>query len=169
MPLPNGSRGYQKYLKRYAMLDHRRCFCATITLVATANVTLPDGTTVIIEGSAEEVALLLERVSRTGAESASPRSIRPGGNRRSRGSLSRKQTTQRPPRSAAKGPADYIRELAANNFFETKRGLGQVKAKLEEQAHIYPVTHLSPALFRLVKSKELRRIKEEGQWKYVNP
>src|SRR5258708_6601116 len=137
--------------------------------VATANVTLPDGTTVTIDGSVEEVALLLERISRTGAQFTDERSSRTTSSRRSRGRASRKPMAERLGRSTPKGTADYIRELAASNFFETKRGLGEVKAKLEEQAHIYPVTHLSPVLFRLVKSKELRRIKEEGQWKYVNP
>jgi hypothetical protein len=67
-----------------------------------------------------------------------------------------------------KGPADHIRELVADDFFKTKQGLGDVKKKLEEGAHIYPITSLSPALFRLVRLKELRRIKEGGVWKYVN-
>jgi hypothetical protein len=56
-----------------------------------------------------------------------------------------------------------------DDFFKTKRGLGEVQKKLEEGAHIYPVTHLSPVLFRLVGARELRRIKEGGTWKYVNP
>jgi hypothetical protein len=62
-----------------------------------------------------------------------------------------------------------IRELRDNDFFTSKRGLGDVQKALEEGAHIYPVTTLSPVLFRMVRGKELRRLKEDGAWKYVNP
>ncbi len=72
-------------------------------------------------------------------------------------------------RASAKGPVGYVRELVAVDYFKTKRGLGDVQKKLEEGAHIYAVTHLSPAMTRLVRTKELRRIKEGGTWKYVNP
>jgi hypothetical protein len=136
--------------------------------MATANVTLPDGTTVTIDGTPEEVAILVERISRPGERFEQRRTTRSStsGNRKTRSGHAR---TGAQGRSTSKGPADYIRELAASDFFATKRGIGEVQAKLEEQAHIYPVTHLSPVLFRLVKSKELRRIKDEGQWRYVNP
>jgi hypothetical protein len=122
-----------------------------------ANLVLPDGTTVTIEGTADEVANLIGRLS--------------GGTLPTSGIGSR--TARKRPiaraRTRAVGPADHIRELIASNFFNSKRGLGDVQKKLEEGAHIYPITHLSPVLFRLVKAKELRRIKEGGAWKYVNP
>ena len=52
-------------------------------------------------------------------------------------------------------------------FFASKRGLGEIKGKLDEQAHFYPVTTLSPAMVRLVRKREIRRIKEDGTWKIV--
>ena len=67
------------------------------------------------------------------------------------------------------GPIDYIRELIEQDFFNGKRALGEIKEKLDEEAHFYPATSLSPALVRLVRKRELRRIKEDGSWKYVNP
>jgi hypothetical protein len=132
--------------------------------VAKANVVLADGTKVTIEGTAEEVAALLQRIS-----GGAPQ---PSGSATSKGTKGRrgKSTAKRgTAKTKVKGPADYIRELVAENYFKTKRGLGDVQKKLEERAHIYPVTHLSPVLFRLARARELRRIKEGGTWKYVNP
>jgi hypothetical protein len=128
-----------------------------------ANVVLEDGTKVTIEGTAEEVAAVLQRISGSSQLSG-------GGSSESTERRRRKATTKKlSDTKRNKGPADYIRELIADDFFRTKRGLGDVQKKLEEGAHIYPVPHLSPALFRLVRARELRRIKEGGTWKYVNP
>lgn len=129
-----------------------------------ANVVLANGTTVTIDGTAEDVAAVLQRIS--GGPQPSPGGGPPKSTRRRRG-----KSTAKGGRGMVKtwGPADYIRELVADDFFKTKRGLADVQKKLEEGAHVYPVTHLSPALFRLVRAKELRRIKESGTWKYVNP
>jgi hypothetical protein len=129
----------------------------------TANVVLGDGTKVTIEGTVEEVAILLKRISGDKSQ-VSEGGSSAGTERRRRKSITKGSSDKRKP----KGPADYIRELVADDFFKVKRGLGDVQKKLEEGAHIYPVTHLSPVLFRLVRARELRRIKEGGMWKYVN-
>jgi hypothetical protein len=127
-----------------------------------ANLVLPDGTKVTIDGTTEEVATLLGRIS--GNPPTAP-AVGPAPKRR-RATNSPKGLS---PGGKAKGPKDYVRDLLADDFFKTKRGLRDVQKKLEEGAHIYAVTHISPALFRLVRDKELRRIKEEGTWRYVNP
>ena len=126
-----------------------------------ANIVLADGTKVMVEGTPDEVAAVLQRIT---ANVSSPPALNASRTPRKK-AAARSTSSKAPP----KGPADYIRALAADDFFKTKRGLADVQKKLEEGAHIYPVTHLSPALFRLVRSKELRRIKEGGTWKYVNP
>lgn len=129
---------------------------------------LADGTKVTIDGTTEEVAALIQRIS-----AATPGPAARGaaaGTRRRRGKAltpSDGKTASR--KASAKGPVGYIRELAGADYFKTKRGLGDVQKKLEEGAHIYAVTHLSPAMTRLVRTRELRRIKEGGTWKYVNP
>jgi hypothetical protein len=129
---------------------------------------MANGTTVTIEGTADEVAAVVQRIS-SGA-SSSPAGIASTGRRRRRvRSITGTPGIGPTGRTKSKGPADYIRELMKEDFFKTKRGLADVQKKLEEGAHIYPVTHLSPVLFRLVHLKELRRIKEDGTWKYVNP
>lgn len=124
-----------------------------------ARLVLPDGTKLTIEGTPDQVAAVVGRVTGgqgdTGAERAGQE-------------LSRRASKTRT-KANPKGPIDHIRELVADDFFSTKRGLGDVKKTLEEGAHIYPITSLSPALFRLVRLRQLRRIKEGGVWKYVNP
>jgi len=131
--------------------------------MAKADLTLADGTKVVIEGSPEEVASLLQRFSGDHSrEAAEDRSK----SRKARGRRSGANADT----ARATGAIAYIRELIEEDFFESRRGLGDVKAALEERAHIYPVTTLSPSLFRLVRSRELRRLKgDDGQWKYVNP
>lgn len=129
--------------------------------MAKANVVLGNGTKVTIEGTADEVASMLQQLSGDDAPNPPPRQRSKSGRRKS---TAKPRTTRKKP----KGPADYVRELVEEDFFKSKRGLSEVQKKLEERAHIYPVTHLSPVLYRLVKAKELRRLKEGGSWKYVN-
>ena len=133
-----------------------------------ANVVLADGTKVTIDGTTAEVAALLERIS--GSASQTPDGNVAKGSKRRRGKATTKGSGKGGSgKSASKGPADYVRDLVGASYFKTKRGLGDVQKKLEEGGHIYAVTHLSPVLLRLVRGKELRRIKEGGTWKYVNP
>lgn len=128
--------------------------------MAKANLVLPDGTQVTVDGSPSEVAAVLERF---GASAAGKGARTPTDGRRN---TSRKRQPAKPGRM---GPTEYIRELKAGNFFRAKRTIAEVRDKLEEGAHIYPVTSLSAPLYRLVKQRELRRLKEGGAWKYVNP
>ncbi len=130
-------------------------------LVPKATVVLPSGTKVTVEGAADDVAAMVALITDGSSRYRHPS----GGTRKQRTATAAPGRVSR----ASKGPADHIRELVTTNFFKTKRGLGEVQKKLEEDAHIYPITSLSPALFRLVRTKELRRIKEAGAWRYVNP
>ena len=132
--------------------------------MAKANLALPDGTKVTIEGNADEVAELLTRFS---AASTTPRQAKEGA-RRSTGRPNDVRTGGKATKAKPSGPTDYIREMVDQHYFKTKRDIGAVRDKLEEGGHIYPVTSLSGPLLRLVKNKELRRIKEGGVWKYVN-
>jgi len=134
--------------------------------MAKANLVLPDGTKVTIDGTTDEVASLLERFSSTGVPSSPGRASSPPATRRKSGGKAKANTKTKAKRA---GPTDYIRDLIDEGYFKTKREIGAVRDKLEERAHIYPVTSISGPLYRLVKNKELRRIKEDGTWRYVNP
>ena len=71
--------------------------------------------------------------------------------------------------SSSTGPLGRINQLIQESFFKEKRTIQDIKSKLEEKAIFYDATSLSPTLLRLVKKGIIRRIKENGQWRYVNP
>lgn len=121
-----------------------------------AKLTLPNGTTVSVEGTAEEVARLLKLFSGSEASSIKDVADRRGGTEKG-GSANK-----------ARGPSGYIRQLKTDGFFKGKRSLSDIQEKLEEMGHIYAVTGLSPTLVRLVRAGVLGRVKEDGVWKYVN-
>jgi hypothetical protein len=127
--------------------------------MAKANMVLPDGTKVTIEGTAEEVATLLSRVSQGGSVAGSGKS--PTGTRTvARTSTARKKTV--------KGPIGHISALRDEGFFKNRQTLPDIQRKLEEQGQIYAQSSLSPALVRLVRKRELRRIREKKGWVYVS-
>ena len=118
--------------------------------MAKAHITTKAGTKVTIEGTAEEVAALIERFE--GAPPAPPE----------------QQVKPRARRTAHKvGAVSLISELIDGGFFKKPKELGAIKLALEEQGHFYPVTTLSPLMLRLVRKRELRRIKDKNRWLYV--
>lgn len=117
--------------------------------MAKAQIITESGTKITIEGDTEEVAALIERFDRTASAVSAP--VRTG-------------------RSNSKaGPQERIIELLAAGFFRLPQGLGAIRSALEEQGHFYPATTLSPVLLRLVRNRNLRRIKESNAWSYVQP
>jgi hypothetical protein len=128
--------------------------------VATAKLVLPDGTTVNIEGTAGEVATLLARFSRDSSSN-------PDASKRTRmkARSSKGSNKDRPKR---KGPRTFLEDLAKENFFKSKRTIGEVQKKLEEKGHIYAMNSLSTPLLRLTRDRVLRRIKEKAGWVYVS-
>ena len=128
--------------------------------MAKANLVLPNGTKISIEGTAEEVAILLAKYS-PGA---------PGDQRPARKKTAKKRHSGGGPaakKSKATGPVGLITELANEGFFKSKRMLSEIQKKLEEHGHIYAQTSLSPAVLALTKKRVLRRLKEKKGWAYV--
>ena len=128
--------------------------------MAKAHLTFPDGTTVNIEGNADEVATLLSRFS--GSAPPNTTAVKPQRKKAATNSGKKTQKTTR------KSPQALIEELAGENFFKSKRTIGEVQKKLEEKGHIYALYSLSTPLLRLTRSKILRRIKEKDGWVYVS-
>lgn len=129
--------------------------------MAKANLVLPDGTTVAIEGTAEEVAVLLTKfsqptvIARSKKEKKKKRRIASSAT----GSGAKKKKD---------GPTGLITELAKEGYFKSKRTISDIQNKLEELGHIYAITSISPILTRLTKNRALRRLKENKVWVYVN-
>lgn len=115
-----------------------------------ATYTTADGTKVVIEGTAEEVTALLEK-------------LQIPTKRAHRGKVKSERRSSRQTPSMR----DAILELKAEGFFKKPKGLADVKEKLAALGMIYPVTSLSGTVLSLVKHRELGRVKEEGRWCYV--
>lgn len=114
--------------------------------MAKATISTASGATVVVEGTDDEVAALLARFEDTGPQSTQPAKR-----------LGKHRAT----------PVGLISELIGEGYFSKPKELGAVKQALEERGHFYPVTHLSPVLLRMVKKKELRRLKQGKRWAYV--
>ena len=116
----------------------------------TASITLPGGAKVVIEGTQAEVAELVAKFQ--------------GGS-----SSGVKGPERSPIRAASKraGPLRLIVDLIDADFFKSPQELGAVRMALEAQGHFYPTTSLSPLMLRLVRGKQLRRIKTNKRWTYV--
>jgi len=116
----------------------------------TASIILPGGAKVVIDGTQAEVAGLIAKFQ------AGPPSEQTGSKKSSEKAAAKRM-----------GPLGLLVDLTDAGFFKTPQELGAVRVALEERGHFYPTTSLSPLLLRLVRSKQLRRIKTNKRWTYV--
>lgn len=125
--------------------------------MATANIDLSNGTRVLVDGSPEEIARILNLY---GGPITLGTALVSGGH------LTQAQGAERRSHKST-GPMQHLRELIVENFFAQRRHLSEVRQVLETRGHIYPLTHLSNPIRRLVVSKELRRFREGRLWVYT--
>jgi len=127
--------------------------------MAKANLVLPSGTKVHLEGTAEEIAILLSKFS--------------GGSEKQEGVKrweKRKHSTPKEKGTKSRsGPTGLVLDLISEGYFKSRRTLPEIQKKLEEKGHIYAQTSLSPILIRLVRRKDVnfRRIRDKKGWIYV--
>ena len=119
--------------------------------MAKAHITRGD-TKITVEGTPEEVAKL---VAQLGDGHAIRQGRAPVRNRAG------KEKKQKPT------PINLISTLIDGDFFRKPKDLAAVKVALEEMGHFYPVTTLSPALLRLVRKRQLKRIRDQKRWLYT--
>lgn len=119
--------------------------------MAKANINLPNGTKIVVDGTTEEINAVLELYKKP--ENKEQRK--------------KKDKTIPRVKKARKGPKLYIKELKAEGFFNKKRTINEVQKVLEDNGYIYPITRLSTPLKRLVQDRELGRMKKDGSWVYV--
>ena len=131
--------------------------------MAKANLVLPDGTKVNIEGTSEEVAFLLGKFSMQESND------KLNSTTTSKAKKKRKRLTSNGEKSSKKqiGPTSLIIELVEEGYFKTKRTIADIQKKLEERGHIYAQTSISPQLTRMTRKRIIRRIKENKAWVYV--
>jgi len=118
--------------------------------MAKALIKRPDGTTVSIEGTPQEIAELVGKVE--AVTKSPPKSL-----------SSRKVQPQRVKESLP----DLLVSLIDGGFFKKPKDLAAVRTALAELGHVFPVTTLSPALLRVVRRRHLRRIKQDKRWFYT--
>lgn len=120
-----------------------------------ATIATPSGTKITVEGTNEEVLALIARLE--GLDSAP----------HPRQSVASRSDSQAKSKSKPSLPG-LILEMISNGFFKEPKQLSALKDALEQNGQFYPLTTLSPAMLRLVRSRQLRRIKDnKGRWSYV--
>ena len=119
--------------------------------MAKANIQTPNGTKIVIDGNEDEIAKIINAVSQA-----------------------RDYTSDVPIKSIKKskmksklGLTDSIRELKEEGFFNQPKDLIQIKNELASKALYYPMTSIQSTLTRLIRSKELGRMKQDSKWVYV--
>ncbi len=116
--------------------------------MAKAQVTTSGGITVKIEGTPQEILLVVQDLEKQEAKPSKTR-------------VEKKASPGR------KTLANLLDSLAHDGFFRQPRDLGAVKAELEARGHHYPVTTLSGAVLREVRKRNLRRLKKNDRWFYT--
>ena len=118
--------------------------------MAKAHITTKSGASITIEGTPKEVAELVSQLKPVGGTA-----------------LRRKQIKRNETGDAKPTLGNLIAEFIDGGFFKKPKELGAIKNALEEQGHFYPVTTLSPTMLRLVRRRQLRRVKDKKRWLYV--
>lgn len=120
--------------------------------MAKAQIITKTGTKIRIEGDPQEVAAIVRQVQGMGPGLAGRPRAAPGAARRA----ARQRAT----------PTNLIVSLIDGGFFRKPKDLAAVRGALAEMGHHHPVTTLSPVLLRLVRKRQLRRMKEKNRWLY---
>jgi hypothetical protein len=125
--------------------------------MAKAKIVTKSGTTIDLEGTAEEIAALIEKFEGRTAPVDRP-SKRSDGQKRKAVGLAKKQK---------QGPKGLVAELVDEGFFAKPRTFKELGDRLKEGGHYYPRTSLSPVMLALTKDRIIRRIKSGKHWTYV--
>lgn len=116
--------------------------------MAKAHIETPDGVIVKIEGTPEEIAAVLKD-ARTKASN--------DGNRKAKTKAKRGKVTL----------PSLLEELRNEGFFKKSKPMSEIKKRLSDMGHSYPLTALSGPLRREVRNRRLRRFKEGGKYVYA--
>lgn len=110
----------------------------------------PNGTRITIDGTPEEVARILRLIEE------SPRRRVP-------------KTTKAPAKKKTKPRIeDFILELKDEGFFNERRSRSEVTIALDTKGHSHSADSVGMGLLRMVRKKQLGRVKEGGKWMYVH-
>lgn len=119
-----------------------------------ANIETSQGSKIVVEGDAEEVAAVVAAVQA-----------------RDRLLEQRQQSTTRAAVKRTASPHSLVGavlKLKEDLFFNSPRSVTEVKTELEKNGCFYPASSISTSLIRRVCRGELGRVQKPEGWKYVN-
>ncbi len=117
--------------------------------MAKAHIETLDGISVKLEGTPEEIASVLKDIK---VKTTS----RPANRNKSPKASSGRVTLP-----------SLVSELKDEGFFKKPKTLGEIRTRLADLGHNYPITGLSGPMRNLVRSKKVRRFKEKGKYVYA--
>ena len=116
--------------------------------MAKAHIETQDGVSVRLEGTPAEIAAVLKEVKiKSKTEGTGKTKTMGKGGRTTIPSL--------------------VQELKDEGFFKKTKTLSEIKKRLGELGHHYPVTTLSGAMQGEAKRRRLRRFKQDGKYVYA--
>lgn len=115
--------------------------------MAKATIRTPQGLQVRVEGTPAEITAVMKDLERKVASKDDRKPRKPG--------------------SAKATLPDLIDSLIDGGFFKKPRDLASIKGALAEMGHHYPQTTLSPTMLRKVRSRSIRRTRDQKRWMYV--
>jgi hypothetical protein len=119
--------------------------------MAKAQITTHDGVIIKLDGTADEIAAVISNLKKSTGRG-------PAATSQAKSPRKKVQRVQL---------VDLVDSLIDGGFFKKPRDLAAVKAALSEMGHHYPVTTLSGAMLRKVRSRSLRRLKQDKRWMYT--
>ena len=116
--------------------------------MAKAQITTPEGISVRLEGTAEEIAAVIRQA---GLKSA------PGkANSKAKGATKARPTV-----------SGLVDELQVEGFFKQPKNLSEIQKRLADLGHHYPLTALSGPMQTKSKQRSLRRFKKDKRYVYA--
>jgi len=116
--------------------------------MAKAQITTPEGVSVKLEGTAEEIVAV----------------IRQAGLKSAPGKVNSKAKVATKTRPTVPGLVD---ELKGEGFFKQPKTLGEIQKRLADLGHHYPQTALSGPMQAQCKQRNLRRFKKDKKYVYA--
>ena len=120
-----------------------------MNIVVKAEIKKKDGTNIVIEGSEEEVKRLLDSIHE------------------SKPTKTQKTKESKETKKGKMSISDMIWDLREEGFFKSPKGLIDIKNALSAKGGIYEVTTLSASMIRLIRRRNMGRIKRDNKWMYV--
>lgn len=116
--------------------------------MAKADIVTPEGIKITLTGAPAEIAAVLKDI-------------------KSKGGTTRREVHKPKTKNNAPTIPNLIDELKKEGFFKKTKKLGEVRNRLAELGHNYPLTTLSGAMQNEASKRRLRRFMQAGKYVYA--